>query len=48
MEVEIFFSEALLEFFVLLCGYSDYFRNFATQLLGVALSRARNIGQSTT
>ena len=32
MEVEIFFSEALLEFFVLPCSYPEYFRNFASQL----------------
>ena len=32
MEVEIFFSEAFLEIFVLPCSYSEYFRNFASQL----------------
>ena len=32
LEVEIFFSEAFLEIFVLPCSYSEYFRNFASQL----------------
>ena len=43
MEVEIFFSEALLDFFVLLCGYSEYFRNFASHLLDSGSGESKEI-----